>query len=111
MHVDDLLFVGFNSRIAALDSRDGHILWQWKAPKGSGFVTVLVDRETLYASVNGYTYAIDPKNGAELWMNPMQGFGFGVTSIATTRANTSDVLLGQSAAQQAQQAAQHHHHG
>ena len=111
MHIDDLLYVGFNSRIAALDSRNGHIVWQWKAPQGSGFVTVLVDRKTLYASVNGYTYAIDPKDGTELWMNPMKGFGFGVTSLATTRANTSDALLGQSAAQQAQQATQQPHHG
>ena len=89
MHdIDDLLFIGFNSRIAALDPRDGDIVWQWKALKGSGFVTILVDRQTLYASVNGYTYAIDPQDGTELWMNPMKGFGFGVTSLATTRSNS-----------------------
>ena len=111
MHVDDILFVGFNSRIAALDVRNGDTLWQWKAPKGTGFVSVLVDRETLYASVNGYTYALDPNNGTELWMNPMKGFGFGVTSLATTRASTSDALLGEKSAQQARQAAQQHHHG
>ena len=48
--IHDLLFVGFNSRIAALDRFSGEIVWEWKAPKGSGFVSMILDGDRLIAS-------------------------------------------------------------
>ena len=40
----DLVFAGFNSRVAALDRQTGEIVWQWKSPKGrSSHVAVLLD--------------------------------------------------------------------
>ena len=41
--LDELLFVGFNKRLAALDKRSGEIRWQWEAPKGSSYVSLLLD--------------------------------------------------------------------
>ena len=54
-----------------------------------------LDGKTLFAAIKGYTYALNPKTGKELWRNSMSGFGYGVTSLCTTRGNTSNSLLGE----------------
>lgn len=105
MNDHDYLFVGFNRRVAALDRHTGEVMWDWKAPKGSGFVTLLYDLGTLYASVQGYQYALDPRNGSELWTNPMRGYGLGVASLVTVRSGSSQSAVGESAAAAARAAA------
>lgn len=93
-----LIFVGFNSRVAALDRDSGCIVWKWRASAGSGFAALLVDGEQLIVSVNGYTYALDALTGEERWRNEMKGFGYGVPCLASI--NGSSVgwsLLGKSA--------------
>jgi outer membrane protein assembly factor BamB len=85
--LEDLVFVGFNSRIAALRRDSGELAWSWKSPKGSGFVALLLDGDALIASVDGYTYALDPRTGEQRWANDLQGFGTGVPSLASVRGN------------------------
>lgn len=101
MDVRSLLFVGFNRKIAALDRRTGDIVWSWTAPDGSGFVTLLLDGDRLMAAVNGYTYCLDPRTGAQLWMNPMKGFGYGVTCLASVQGTSLHPMIGEAQAQQA----------
>jgi hypothetical protein len=65
--VDAFIFVGFNSRVAALHRDSGDILWQWKSPKGScPYVSVLLDGDRLVVSVNGYTNCLDAFTGEEV---------------------------------------------
>ncbi len=77
--MSELIYVGFNSRIAALDRATGELVWDWKAPYGSGFVALLLDGEQLIASVQGYTWALDPSTGDTRWENQLKGFGYGVS--------------------------------
>src|SRR5258708_4266670 len=85
MSLNDLIFVGFNSRAAALDRETGEIIWSWQArkPKFNGYVTMLLDGDRLIVSVNGYLYCLDPETGEQLWYNETKGFGTGVASIAS----------------------------
>lgn len=103
--IDDLLFVGFNRRVVALSKKSGETIWQWKAPHGTGFVTLLVEDDTLFASVQGYTYALDPANGEQVWYNPLKGLGTGATMLATTRSSSQQALLAAAVAAQQQAAA------
>ncbi len=103
--VEDLIFVGFNSRVAALDRYSGELVWQWKSPKGSGFVSLLLDGDRLIASVNGYTYCLEPLFGQQVWANPLRGFGVGVPSLASVRGMTGASGMGARAAQQQHAAA------
>jgi len=98
--LDKLVFVGFNSRIAALERETGEICWSWKASKGSGYVSLLVDGDSIFASVSGYTYCLDAATGTERWMNPMTGFGFGVTNLATVRGHSGHAPLAESQREQ-----------
>ncbi len=105
MRIQDLVFVGLNGRVAALDVATGEIVWEWQAPKGGGYVNLLVDRNLLVAAVNGYIYGLDPKNGDQLWFNKLKGYGVGVTSIATLGGATSQPVVLQGAAADAAAAA------
>lgn len=109
MSIEDLVFVGFNSRVLALDRETGEIVWSWKPTKprfmSGGFVTQVLDGDRLIVSVNGYMYCLDPLSGEELWYNETKGHGTGVATIVSTRSNSSHEVLVMAAAQAAQAAA------
>jgi outer membrane protein assembly factor BamB len=105
MQLTDLLYVGLNGRVAALDRHSGDIVWEWRAKEGSTYVTILPDRGQLFVSVDGYTYCLDPATGEEYWMNPLKGYSTGPTSLATVETRTPDLLQRQAAAQAAAAAA------
>ncbi len=101
LELSELIFVGFNSRVAALDRNSGRLVWKWKASAGSGFAALLLDGEQVIVSVNGYTYALDALTGEELWWNEMKGFGYGVSCLASLNGSSIGwSLLEESARQQ-----------
>lgn len=106
--LNNIVFVGLNGRVAALDRNTGRIVWKWRAPKPKrGYVSLLLlDEHQLIASVNGYTYCLDPRSGQQLWFNELTGFGWGVTSIvALDKHNPHDPLVAAAAADAAAAAA------
>jgi len=106
--LNSIVFVGLNGRVAALDRNTGKIVWRWRASKPRrGYVTLLVlDEYRLIASVNGYTYCLDPRTGEQHWFNELSGFGCGVTSIvALDKHNPHDPLVAAAAADAAAAAA------
>ena len=90
MNLSDLVFTGFNRRVAALDKRTGQIVWQWKASKGRMYVTLMLEGDVLIAGVDGYMYGLDARTGAQLWFNEMSGFGTGVTSLASVSGSAQN---------------------
>jgi outer membrane protein assembly factor BamB len=107
MTVDQLIFVGFNGRVSALDRDTGEIVWSNSELK-KGNVTFLLDSDRLIASVNGFIYCLDPLTGQILWHNPMKGYGYGITSLASVRGSSLQVVVQQAAQEEAaQQAAAH----
>lgn len=88
--IDDLIFAGFNRRVVAVDRYTGEKVWDWRAPSGSGYVSLLLDGDRLVASAQGYLYCLDPLYGQLVWENPLKGFGVGVTSLVSTRGKSPD---------------------
>ena len=104
--IDDLVYVGFNSKVVALDRYTGEIAWTWKSPQGkSGHVAVMVDGDRLIVSVQGYMYCLDPIFGQQVWANPLKGMGVGIPSLASSRANALGANAAAIMAQQQQAAA------
>ena len=83
-----LVFVGIKSSVVALDERTGTEVWRAKL-KGSDFVTVLWDGETLIAANNGEIFRLDPQSGALMWQNELKGLGRGLVSLASERASNA----------------------
>ncbi len=98
--IEQLIFVGFNGYVAALDRDTGEIVWS-NNKMHSGYVSLLLDRDRLIASTNGYMYCLDPYTGEILWHNPMTGYGIGPTAIVSVRGRSSQVLTAHAAAQDA----------
>ena len=98
MRIQDLVFVGLNGRVAALEIATGEIVWEWSSPKGGSYVTLLLDGRTLIAGANGYIYALDALTGKKLWFNQLKGYGVGVTSLATLNGSTSQPVVLEAAA-------------
>ena len=101
--VDELVYSGFNSQVFALHRSTGELVWDWRSPEGSGFVTIMIDGDQLIVSVNGYMYCLDAFTGRERWRNTLKGRGVGVSSLASVRAQAGSQMA--QAAQQQQQAA------
>ena len=103
----DLVYVGFNRRVVALDRYNGDVVWDWKSPAGTGFPAILVDGDRLVVSVQGYMYCLDPVTGEVLWSNPLKGLGVGTACIASLYGNSGSAAAAAVIAQQQQQAASH----
>ncbi len=92
LDASNLIFVGFNSRVAALDRTNGEMLWSWKSPQGTGIAALLLDGDRLIVTVQGYTYCLDPLSGDLIWENPLKGLGLGTACLASARGNTTPQL-------------------
>jgi outer membrane protein assembly factor BamB len=110
MHtVDQLVFVGLNGWVAALDRDNGEVVW-YCSELDSGYTTLLLDGDRLIASTNGYLYCLDPQSGRIVWRNPMRGYGTGIAHLVSVRGQSGQVLLTQAAAAESQKVAHHAPH-
>lgn len=107
MNIADLVFVGFNRRVAALQRQTGELVWEWKAPSGLSYVSLLLDGGLLIVSVNGYMYGLDAATGRQRWYNEMRGFGTGVAALVSVNGMSSNPLAAAAAATAAQQSSQY----
>ena len=100
VQIGDLVFVGFNRRVIALDRYTGEMVWWWKAPR-SGNPVLLLDRDRLVVSINGYMYCLDPVFGQLAWSNELKGMGLGIPTLASARGGSTQSHAHQHAQQQA----------
>jgi outer membrane protein assembly factor BamB len=102
-----LVFVGLNGWVAALDRDSGEIVWKCSELK-SGYTTLLLDGDRLIASTNGYLYCLDPQTGKVVWSNPLRGLRTGVAHVVSVRGQSTPVVTTQAQAVEAQRAAAAH---
>ncbi len=82
MKTSELVFIGIKGSVLALDGATGQQVWATHL-KGSGFVNVVLQNETVLASCYGEIFCLDPLTGNRVWHNPLKGFGMGLATIAT----------------------------
>jgi outer membrane protein assembly factor BamB len=98
MNTEQLIFVGLNGYVVALNRDTGEIVWSNNKLK-SGYVTLLLDGDRLIASTNGYIFCLDPLTGEILWNNPLKGYGAGSpASLLSVRGQSSQTIIEQAAA-------------
>ncbi len=100
MKIDDLVFVGLNGYVVAMDRKNGQIIWSSDKLRG-GYVSLLLDGDRLIVSCNGHLFCLDPLDGSVLWDNPLSGYGTGVASIVSVRGQSSATTSTQAASAQA----------
>src|SRR6266852_5587593 len=90
--IDQLIFVGLNGWVTALDRDSGEVVWYCSELK-SGYTTLLLDGDRLIVSTNGYMYCLDPQTGRIVWSNPLKGYGVGIAHLVSVRGQSAQVLL------------------
>ncbi len=96
----DLVYVGLNRRVIALDRNDGHVVWEWKAAKGTGFVSLLLDGDRLVVGVSGYITCLDPVYGQVVWENPLKGYGSALSTLVSVNGSSQGAAAAAVIAQQ-----------
>ncbi len=94
---NDLLIIGCNGYVSAINSSNGEELWRTKLRDGlmggsrGSDVSVLIDGDMIFAGCNGRTYALRSSNGEILWQNEMKGMGINEVALARQGTNTQFV--------------------
>jgi len=108
----DLLFVGLNAGVVALDKRTGGEVWRTLLRTGmtSGhrFVTLLLEDGVLFAHTIGEAFALDASSGRILWKNELRGMGYGLAILAVEGMYASPVSVEEQQVAD-QQASETHH--
>jgi outer membrane protein assembly factor BamB len=74
MKISDLVFLGIKGSVVALNRATGEQVWATHL-KGSDFVNIVVQNETVFASCYGEIFRLDPLRGTGLWHKAVQGCG------------------------------------
>lgn len=93
-----ILYVGTNRFVAALNPESGEELWRTKLPKCAGAgepVTILIATDALYVGCYGQVYCLDPDTGSVLWRNglPKMGYHSVLLAMEGTVGGTSPAAL------------------
>ena len=89
----DLLIIGCNGYVSAINAGNGQELWRTKLREGimggsrGNEVSVLIDGDQIYAGCYGRIYALSTATGKILWDNDLKGMGY--NDVALARQGTS----------------------
>lgn len=78
---NDILYIGTNGHVAAIQPADGQELWRTKLGAGmfgattSQDVCVLEHEDRVFASCYGHLFCLDAASGKILWQNDLKGLG------------------------------------
>lgn len=82
------LYILSKGRVAAINKKDGSIIWEVKLKQylnGSfsySFGQITVEGNKIYIGTNGILICLNTKDGSLIWKNELKGWGYGFVSIA-----------------------------
>ena len=96
MNPSDIVYVGAKGHVAAFSKLDGSLLWKTSLKEtifssGTGFVTLLVDGDRVYAHSFGELHCLDALSGQRLWKNELEGLGYDIASVAVIGASAPSI--------------------
>jgi outer membrane protein assembly factor BamB len=88
MKTTPALYILSKGRVAAINKKDGSILWEVKlkqyisSASAYGFGQITVEDNKLYIGTSGILLCLHAKDGSLVWKNELKGWGYGFVSIA-----------------------------
>lgn len=82
----EMIYVGGNGSITAIDRRTGQSAWQVKLPGSwmtKGYVNLLVSGDNIFANSGGKLACLSRKDGTLMWVNDLPGMGYDFCCLAT----------------------------
>jgi outer membrane protein assembly factor BamB len=97
MEINDIVYVGVNRQVLALDRQTGTVIWKTAFPRrflslsSDSFVNVLFERGSVFAHADGKLYCLDAATGHVKWENSLKGCGHGIATLATATSSTTNL--------------------
>lgn len=87
MYATDRLYIYSNGKVAALNKKDGSIVWEINLNTYVSYTRhavgqITVEDGKLFISVSGRVICLSAKDGALLWANELKGWGYYFVSMA-----------------------------
>ncbi len=98
------LFILSNGRVAAINKKDGQIVWEVKLRQYlSSAVTmsigqISVEDNKIYVGASGILLCLSTKDGSLIWKNELKGWGFQFVSMANVNNEAASAAAKASAA-------------
>jgi outer membrane protein assembly factor BamB len=90
------LFILSNGRVAAINKKDGQIIWEVKLRQylSSSVAYVVgqisVEDNKIFVGVSGILLCLSTKDGSLIWKNELKGWGFQFVSMANANDNAAN---------------------
>lgn len=104
MKKQNLLYILTNGRVAAIDKKDGAIVWEIKLKDyvKSAMMTsigqIVNEGDKLYIGISGILICLAAKDGSLVWKNELKGWGYNFVSMANTSNDAAAGAAAQAAA-------------
>ncbi len=104
MRQQNHLFILSNGRVAAINKKDGEIVWEVKLKQ---FVSnslsyavgqISVEGNKIFVGCSGILLCLDTKDGSLLWKNELKGWGYSFVSLANVNNEAAAASLQAAAA-------------
>lgn len=88
MKTDKHFYILSHGRVAAINKKDGSIVWEiklkayYKNGSGFGYGQISVEGTNLFVAVSGVLFCLSTKDGSLIWLNELKGWGYNFISIA-----------------------------
>lgn len=100
------LFILSNGKVAAINKKDGSIVWEIKLKQYVKSTTsyavgqISVEGDKLFVAVSGILLCLNAKDGSLVWVNELKGWGYSFVSMANVNndANAAAIQAAASAA-------------
>jgi outer membrane protein assembly factor BamB len=82
------LFILSNGKVAAINKKDGSIVWEIKlnqyVKSSTSYAVgqISLEADKLYIGISGILLCLNAKNGSLVWMNELKGWGYSFVSMA-----------------------------
>lgn len=89
------LYILSNGRVAAIDKKDGHIIWEVKLKEygGSGVSYAIgqisIEDDKIFVGVSGILLCLNAKDGSLRWKNELKGWGYSFISMANVNNDSN----------------------
>ena len=96
------LFIFSNGRVAAINKKDGTIIWEVKVRQylsssmSYQFAQINVEGDKIYLGFAGILLCLHTKDGSLVWKNELKGWGYSFVSMANV--NGESVMAANAAA-------------
>jgi outer membrane protein assembly factor BamB len=99
------LYILSNGRVAAIDKKDGNIIWEVKLKEygvsglSHSVGQISIEDDKIFAGVSGILLCLNIKDGSLKWKNELKGWGYNFISMANINndANAASIAASNAA--------------